>query len=320
MPVAFSYFCRMDFKKLVYIYSIASLLLLLASLQPVHAQRKNPARRYEDSVAAVIKAEKLAYIKKINSLSTDSFRMKMATPYISKTTPSAEDQWLITKPVQQKSSGQNAFFYTLVVLLLSLGLVRVSFPKYFSDLFRLFFRVTLRQQSVREQLSQNKLPSLLLNILFFFSGGLFLTLLSRYYGWMPAQGFWYSLLFWSAILLIIYAFKLIIMKILSWLFHMREAGNTYSFIVFLMNKVAGILLLPFIVFIGLGPANWRPVIVTLSLMMIAGLFLYRYFISYPSVKNTVRLNRFHFIIYLWALEILPLLLIYKGLAIQLSRN
>lgn len=302
------------------LFSLLIPLLLVTISQPASAQRRDPVRRYEDSVATVRRAATAAYMKRLDSVAPDAAGQLYTPLYTLSAGPAAGDEWFISKPIHSKYDGKETFFYLLALLLLVLGLVRVSFTKYFSDLFGIFFRVSFRQQSIREQLLQNALPSLLLNILFFFSGGLFLTLLSQYFGWALEQGFWYSFLFWSALLVVVYGFKLLVMRSLSWLFHLREAGKTYTFIVFLINKVIGILLLPFIIFMALGPTAWRPVIVTLSIVMLACLFLYRYLISYPSVKNTVRVNRFHFIIYLWALEIVPLLLIYKGLALQLSKN
>lgn len=292
-------------------------IALLCNAQVVLGQKTRAERRYEDSVAAVQRAEKANYIKYINRIASDSVKQQIIPIYSQTGGTVTGNQWFINKPLQRKSTGSEAFFYMLAGIVLILGLVRVNFPKYFSDLFRIFFRATVRQQSIRDQLLQSSFPAFMLNMLFFFSGGLFLTLLSQYYGWM-SQSFWYSILFWAGLLIAVYGFKLLVMQFLSWLFHMRDAGKTYSFIVFLMNKVMGVMLLPIIVLMALGPVTWRPAIVTLALILLAGLFIYRYLISYPSVKNTVRVNRFHFIIYLWALEIVPLLLIYKGLALQLS--
>ncbi len=294
--------------------------LLLIGTQSALSQHRDPIRRYQDSVAAVHRAEVAGYMKRVDSIAPRSIWSTSTVWYTTSAGQVADNEWFINKPVQQSNNGKDALFYLIAMLLLVLGLVRVSFPKYFSDLFSIFFRVTFRQQSIREQLLQSALPSLLLNMIFFFSGGLFLTLLSQYYEWALARSFYYNFLFWSALLTVVYAFKLLIMQALSWLFHMREAGKTYTFVVFLINKVIGVLLLPFIIFLALGPASWQRVMVTLSILMLAGLFLYRYLISYPSVRNTVRVNRFHFIIYLWALEIVPLLLIYKGLALQLSKH
>ena len=62
--------------------------------------------------------------------------------------------------------GKEILFYGFIGLLLFLAVIRQSFPKYFTDLFRLFFRTTLKQRHLSEQLTQTPLPSFLLNLLF----------------------------------------------------------------------------------------------------------------------------------------------------------
>lgn len=74
-----------------------------------------------------------------------------------------------TKPVTlpesdlRKINGKELMFYLLVLLLIVFALLKRLFPKYFEDLFRLFFRTTLKQRQIREQLLQMPLPSLMLN-------------------------------------------------------------------------------------------------------------------------------------------------------------
>ena len=63
----------------------------------------------------------------------------------------------------RKASGKEWIFYILVLLLMIFGFLKMLFPKYFSDLFRLFFRTTIKQRQIKEQLMQTPLPSLLLN-------------------------------------------------------------------------------------------------------------------------------------------------------------
>ena len=52
---------------------------------------------------------------------------------------------------------------------------------------------------------------------------------------------------------------------------------------------------------------------TISWCLIAGLFMYRFILTYAAIHNQVKVNPFHFFLYLCAFEIAPLLLIYKGL-------
>jgi hypothetical protein len=210
-------------------------------------------------------------------------------------------------------------FYLLLGLLFVLGFIRLVFWKYFNDLFRIFFQTTFRQKSIREQLLQNKMASLLLNIFFCISGGLFLYFLAHYKGWLQADGFIKKALLCIALVTIVYSVKYIGLKISGWLFGMEEVTETYLFIVFLINKVVGVLLLPATMMLALGSNTLQPVLLIISLLGLMILYLYRYLIALPLVRNHSALTGFHFFIYLCAFEVVPVLLIYKLLLLILSK-
>jgi len=222
-----------------------------------------------------------------------------------------EDTLFINKPVVQASA--DYVFYLLAGIVLLLGLIRSRFPKYYTDLFGLFFKGSFRQKAIRDRLLENALPSVMLNLLFFCTGGFFLYYLSAYYDVDYKGRFWAGLGFWIALLLTIYVGKLTLLKLMGWLFQIQETSNTYSFIVFMVNKVMGVALIPVVVLMALGPASYKPVLITISAFLLGFLFLYRYAISYPSIRSSVRVNQFHFFLYLCAFEIIPLLVIYKAL-------
>ena len=94
---------------------------------------------------------------------------------------------------------------------------------------------------------------------------------------------------------------------------MSEAADSYVFIVFIINKMIGILLLPFLVVLAFAVGNVYTVGLTLSWCLFGGLLIYRLILSFGAVRNQVRVNLFHFFLYLCAFEIAPLLLVYKGL-------
>jgi hypothetical protein len=210
-------------------------------------------------------------------------------------------------------------FYLLLGLLFILGFIRLVFWKYFNDLFRIFFQTTFRQKSIREQLLQNKMASLLLNIFFCISGGLFLYFLAHYKGWLQPDGFIKKALLCIALVSIVYSVKYIGLKISGWLFGMEEVTETYLFIVFLINKVVGVLLLPATMMLALGSNTLQPVLLIISLLGLMILYLYRYLIALPLVRNHSALTGFHFFIYLCAFEVVPVLLIYKLLLLILSK-
>ena len=210
-------------------------------------------------------------------------------------------------------SGKELMFYTLIGYLLFFALLRQAFSKYFMDLFRLFFRTTIKQRQIREQLIQTPLPSLLFNAFFVLTTGFYINLLVHYYEVQPVDNYWLVFLYCCLGLSVIYAVKFLGLKISGWLFNMNEAANAYIFVVFLINKVIGIFLLPFIVLLSFTRGNAFTVALVLSWCGIGLLLLYRLLLTYVSVRNLIRFNLFHFLIYLLAFEVAPLLLVYKAL-------
>ncbi len=220
----------------------------------------------------------------------------------------------------KKESHDESMFYFLCALLFYFGFIRIAFMKYLDNLNTLFFRVTMRQQQIRDQVLQSPLPSLLLNILFIISAGLFLSFVADYYNIVPGMNRWLLLFYCCLLLTAIYMGKFIILKMIGWMFNIRLATDTYIFIVFLVNKMMGIYLLPALLFMAFAKGAFLTVLITLTYCFIVILFIYRFIIAYRPVRNEIKLSRFHFFIYLCAFEIAPLLLIYKVLLIFVERS
>jgi hypothetical protein len=111
--------------------------------------------------------------------------------------------------------------------------------------------------------------------------------------------------------------KFLGLKFSGWLFNMREAAESYIFVVFMTNKMVGIVLLPFLVLLAFGQGAVYSIGLTLSWCVVACVYIYRFILTYTSIRNQVKLNPFHFFLYLLAFEIAPLLLVYKGLLLFL---
>lgn len=210
-------------------------------------------------------------------------------------------------------NGKEFLFYFLVLLLIIYAILRRAFPKYYKDLIRLFFRTSIKQSQIREQMMENPLPSLLWNGFFVVSGGLYIAFLIQYFKINPVDNFWLILLFGTMGLTGIYLIKFLGLKISGWLFNMNEASNTYIFIVFIINKMIGILLIPFLILLAFTSGGLYSIGLNLSWYLIAGLMCYRIILTFGVVRNQVKVNLFHFFLYICAFEIAPLLLIYKGL-------
>lgn len=217
---------------------------------------------------------------------------------------------LIYERVQVNNDG---IFYYIVSLVLFFALMRLFFYKYVSTMFTLFFRATLRQQQLREQLLQAPLPALLMNIFFVLSLATYCTLLAVHLNMPFADNFWTTLLYAIILIASIYIIKFIFLNIVGWIFGISNVTDTYIFIVFLINKMLGIFLLPIIALLAFPSATLLPGMLMVSYFLVGGMLFYRFIISYRPVRSEIKVNRFHFFLYLCAFEIAPLILIYKVL-------
>jgi Domain of unknown function (DUF4271) len=89
--------------------------------------------------------------------------------------------------------------------------------------------------------------------------------------------------------------------------------------VFMINKIIGIYLLPFLILLAFTDNDIYLVAFVLSYIGVFALLAYRFILSYGLIRNQISINPFHFLIYLLAFEIVPLFLIYKALLLWFSK-
>lgn len=212
---------------------------------------------------------------------------------------------------EKQTNEREWLFYYILGLSLLFGLLRLTYLRYFKDLFRVFFRTSLRVNQIREQLVQSGLQSLLFNMLFAVSAGTYVYLLAAHYKVSVQIPDLMIPVIASAIIAALYLGKYIFLRFSGWLFSMQNATEAYSFIVFLINKIIGVILLPFIIVIAFAQPVLVDVAITASLAIIIGLFLYRFLRAYNPIQADLKVGRFHFFIFFLAFEIAPLLVIYK---------
>lgn len=205
---------------------------------------------------------------------------------------------------------KDLLFYLILMLIFLFGFVNNVFPQYFSKLFKQFSQSSLRMIQYRKQLLQNSLGSLIINICFILSFSLMSTLLifNRH---LLALSFWEGFFYISLFFTFLYIGKYISLQIAGYVFNSKELVNTYVFVVFMINKVLGVLLVPFILVLAFAKPIFHPYAIGGAALITVLLILYRYLFSLTSVRNKLHISSFHFFLYLCAFEILPLTILYK---------
>ena len=208
-------------------------------------------------------------------------------------------------------SGKEFTFYLLCILLFILALFKTFYPMYFNNLFRIFFNTSLRQMQLTDQLSQAKFPSFILNIFFTISGGIYIWLLFNHYNRVQSINPHTLLIICILSVAAIYLIKFIILKFTGWLAGIQDTIDNYIFVIFLVNKIMGVLLIPFVILLAFAMNDWIPSIAVISALFIGLLFLSRYAKSYGALEKRLNINSLHLLIFVVGAEIIPLFIFYK---------
>jgi Domain of unknown function (DUF4271) len=225
---------------------------------------------------------------------------------------------MAVKPKKSKSA--EGVFYLLAGLVLLMAIIKFFFARYFANLFRVFFNTSLRQGQLTDQLLQAKLPSLFFNLFFIISAGTYAYFLLQHYGFITTQQKWVLLGACIGVLGLVYVVKYSTLKFTGWVTGYKSSTDIYIFIIFLIGKILGVILIPFMVLIAFAKLPIANAAALISLLMVGLLFLLRFIRSYGLLQNQLKVSRFHFFLYIAGVEIIPLLLLYKGLLILLSKN
>jgi hypothetical protein len=223
----------------------------------------------------------------------------------------SHDQEIIFK-IEQRFAlpNKDLLFYGILFLLFLYGFVNNTFPQYFPKLFNQFSQSSLRMMQYREQLLQNSMGSLIINISFILSFSMISTLVifNRH---LLALSFWEGYFYIALFFTSLYLGKFVCLQLAGYIFNTKELVNTYIFVVFMINKILGVLLIPFIFILAFAKPIFHPYAMWGAAVITVLLLLYRYLFSLTSVRNKLHISSFHFFLYLCAFEILPLAILYK---------
>ncbi|ANI89200.1 hypothetical protein A9P82_07785 [Arachidicoccus ginsenosidimutans] len=217
-----------------------------------------------------------------------------------------------------QSDAPDLLFFIFLAIVLLVGVIRVGFPKYFTQVFQFILQPRIRKKNQRESNSaENVAPALLLNFLFVVTVSLCVVQLSeKDFSLIAAWKYW---LYGAVAISIIYLVKYLVIKLSGWMFGEVQAASTYNYVVFSINKIVGVLLVPIVVFVAYGSPQVVSVIYSAFSVIVVCLLAYRYIASFILMRGNLKISAFHFFLYLCAIEIIPLLIVYKVLWLNFGK-
>jgi hypothetical protein len=205
------------------------------------------------------------------------------------------------------------FTLSLFIIVLVFTWFRFFYYKMFKQLLSSYFNITATNQVVRDESVLLQRASLIISIISYLLGGLFLYQLSLFYDWDISwlqKGIVRFALF-SVVIAIAYSLKMIALRFLSIVFGQERPAAMYIFNVFLMIMFAGLVLLPANMLIAYAPSELRALIFQVSIGILGLLFLYRLVRAIGIWIGIPGFSFLYLFLYLCAFEIAPLLIIWK---------
>lgn len=204
-------------------------------------------------------------------------------------------------------------FYLLLFLCLLLGCIRVIDPKYFLNLWKSFRNPVLSSRQLKDQTENASVSALLANVFFTLTGGAYIYYLIKLFIPQRTGDISPSLLVIMLIagMMAIYLVKYAVMRFSGWAFKVEGITQHYIFNVFLINKLIGILLLPFTILLAFADEAISESAVIVSLILVGLLLINRYTRSWQVFGSFFQYSKFHFFMYLCASELLPLAVLTK---------
>jgi hypothetical protein len=202
----------------------------------------------------------------------------------------------------------------LLALLIYTALLNLVWNAEIKQVFRSFYsKRSLSQTSGKEESTVSAGAFVGLFVLFGFTFGLFLYQLASY------KNVYYSLsglglfLWLSALVVILFAAKFLILKALGFIFNAKNIVQEYIALLYLTYFNAAFVFLPVTLCFSLLAATFIPILFIVVFVLLAGVFAWLYLRSSMNIISNIRFHKFYLFIYLCALEICPILILIKAL-------
>jgi len=236
-------------------------------------------------------------------------------PVFIETAPSATShtETIAPKPLAVKSATPNWAIYSTIGILLALAYAKIFHSKNISSLFRSGVFYFIAGRLTQENSSLWNRFFFVLDTLFFITIPLGTSLALNRYGLIPQE---YSVLnIFFIVFMLLFAFRLLrfaSVKTIGIISNRPKELNQLYFNILLYTRITSIILAPLVILLAYSNPSLTHSLVVISIAIIGLSLIYRTFRTL-QVFISKGFSLFYLILYLCALEIIPILLLAKAI-------
>ncbi len=199
----------------------------------------------------------------------------------------------------------------LLLVLVGLAFIRFAYPKRLQRLLQALLRVRILLQLMREEMVLTHHTAVILFLSFSGTSALLLYLAAHHFGWVVAEALGpalFPVLF--GVITLVYVGKIIVVKTIQVLFLIQSVLWEYLNYTFVVNALLGIVWIPLLMLALVSSSGMLQAVLFVALGIFALGWLIRMGQGILLAFNQ-RVPGVYIILYLCALEILPLLVLAK---------
>lgn len=203
----------------------------------------------------------------------------------------------------------------IALLLVLFAVLKVSFTKQLQTIVQSFFSNRVLGNLNKEDNLFTSWPFLLLFIQFGFTVGMFFYLVSQFYNIaFSGTGFQFYLSI-SVLIVMLYILKIVILRMLGYLFNIQKPISEYITILYLSYFNLSLLFIPLVVAFALSPLKYGPYYIAISMILLITVFAFQFIRAGLNILSHHRFSKVYLFLYFCALEICPILILIKAIGL-----
>lgn len=203
----------------------------------------------------------------------------------------------------------------IAFLLVVFAILRNSFSKQLDSIVQSFFSNRVLNNLNKEDNLFTSWPFLLLFIQFGFTIGMFFYLVTQFYNISYWGGGFRFFLTISVLIVILYAVKIILLRLMGFLFNIQKPVHEYISILYLSYFNISLVFIPLVVAFALSPLRYGLYYIAISFILLAVIFAFQFIRAGINILSHYRLSKIYLFLYFCALEICPILILIKAIGL-----
>lgn len=201
----------------------------------------------------------------------------------------------------------------IAFLLVLFAILKNTFAKQLFTIVQSFFSNRILGNLNKEDNLFTSWPFLLLFIQFGFTVGMFFYLVAQsQQPNLTKNGFQFFLTI-SVGIIVLYALKILLLRLLGFIFNVQKPVNEYVSILYLSYFNTSLLFIPLVIAFALSPLKYASIYIAIAIVLLVVIFVFQFIRAGINILSNYRFSKVYLFLYFCTLEICPILILIKAI-------